>query len=528
MSEGGNIIRIIGGKSEWIAEESMDLVATKDELVLSAAKQVNLIGDAEGVLHKGYDWKEGEEEKDFPTAYWSYDYEGYNGVKGDTNHSFRTTLEKTVYFQLNVNDRVPLGTVIIFQLFDYDTGLFMDWVNPDDKEFGGKEIKKSAEVREVNGKKRITIELLLPYDWKKEIAEDRGPARDGCLDFYWKWKYDGTNWSSDSKKLHLSVYPSDYRLRIKPAYRNIHVLPEIYSHAGDIISFALNELPDGKIEKFVVIKVRTTTTFKFLQDIDNFKREVYTESINLKKNTLESVSYSVEEVDHFFKMKNGSKQIYIDEEIIKTPVIKGTSIAYYNSAKQVLNFGKKAANAFDQLMILDEMRNMIPELSHNEKFNMPSLSTFVGFVPGAQVVAFGVAVIEWITMDMIKEMDEWVDEQMWIWWQNVKTKGLEAVKSEITPNFAQSNNWIKEKRFDYIEVSQSILNKIMKGEFKQLEEVRSANDLDFKERTHTIVTYRIEEPEIEDYYDIVDCIFINEEIEEEEGFNASDYLPSFK
>lgn len=44
---------------------------------------------------------------------------------------------------------------------------------------------------------------------------------------------------------------------------------------------------------------------------------------------------------------------------------------------------------------------------------MPSLSTYIGFIPGAQVIAFGVGVLEWISADMLREMDEMVDEQMW-------------------------------------------------------------------------------------------------------------------
>ncbi|MFV0530037.1 MAG: hypothetical protein ACK5MD_01175, partial [Flavobacteriales bacterium] len=176
---GGDYIETTGGSTKIYAAEDIEN---------SSAMHFAQTGDADGVVYGVNEDapKINNEEKDFPTGHWSYDYEGEQTIPGDSNHLFRTTLEKTVYFQLNVNTTVPTGTIIQFQLYDYDTGLFMDFINPDDKEFGGKEVFRSGTVREIDGKKRITIELYLENSWKKEIAEDKGPARDGCLDFYWK------------------------------------------------------------------------------------------------------------------------------------------------------------------------------------------------------------------------------------------------------------------------------------------------------------------------------------------------------
>lgn len=500
----GEIIRIITNKSAWISENNFDMISKEEDVTFSSLKEVTINGKNDGQFFGEYNFtEEHSNEKDFPTAYWSYDFEGKKRVSGDSNHKFRTTLEKTVYFQIDVNDRIPIGTTLQFKLYDYDTGLFMDWVNPDDDEFDGKEVIKTAVVREVDGKKRITIELFLELKWKKEIAEDKGSFRDGCLDFHWKWEYDNTDWNSES--VILSVYPSDIRLRIKPALDiKQNGLPEMYSRLGDFLSFAIDQLSDGKIEKFVLIKIRATTTFSSIENINKFKKEIYTESISLKTNTLESASYEVIDVENFFTVRDDIKKIFVEEKVIKVPVAKGSNIAVFNSLKKTINFGKSAAEIFGHIQVLNEMRNMIPELSGNGKFNMPSLSIFIGFIPGAQVLAFGVEVIGWIVADMYKEMEAMVDEQMWITWQNTKTKGLEQAKGFLY------TDWATKKRFDKIFIDQTTLNNLLKGKYKKIQELRDESyKLNPAEPNYTIFTYRVIEEEIDDYFDVVDCIFTN-------------------
>lgn len=129
-------------------------------------------------------------------------------------------------------------------------------------------------------------------------------------------------------------------------------------------AFAIGESPTGKIKDFIEIKLRTTKTFEFLEDINKFKSEIYTERINLDRNTLESFSYEVQEVQHYFKVTEGGKQIFVESNTEKIPVPKGTETAYDNSLKKTWNFVKKGTGVIDKIMILDEMRNMIPSLSN--------------------------------------------------------------------------------------------------------------------------------------------------------------------
>lgn len=507
----GTISRIITNQSLWNATNELDIISKDNDVIFSSISKVSIDGSEQGHEIGNYDYKEADNPiiKDFPYGWWTYDFDGKKRVEHDkrNNTGFRSSLEKKVFFQLDVHDRIPIGTVIQFQLYDYDTGLFMDWVNPDDDEFGGKQIFRTAEVRELEGKKRITVELFLDPNWREDIVKDKGPFRDGCLDFYWKWTYENTDWNSEQVILH--VYPSEIKLRVKPAINDHNYpLPEIYSHKGDLMVFAIGQLPDMKVEKFVSLKIRVSTKIDFYKDLDWIKKEIYTEVINLRNNTIESAHYTVEEANHFFKINEDITQYYVENKVTKVPVAKGSDIAYYNSVKKVLKYGKQAAEVFDKIQILDEMRNMIPELSNNGKFNMPSLSTFVGFVPALGPIAFGVAVMGWVAQDIINDMNEFIDEYAWKDWQKAKIQGLQAARS-----FAK-NPWAKDKQgFQFESVSHSTLNSLLKGKFNKFEDLVLENSKDASQKTHTVFSYRIVDEELDTYYDIIDCIIINDENE---------------
>ncbi|RRJ92299.1 hypothetical protein EG240_03750 [Paenimyroides tangerinum] len=285
-------------------------------------------------------------------------------------------------------------------------------------------------------------------------------------------------------------------------------MPEIFSKVGDVILFAIDELPDGTTKTFKVIKIRTTTAFKSIEGINQLKKTIYTESIDLDTNTLNSFSYHVESVEHFYKIKNNATQIYIDEIVFEIPIERGTRMIMFNYLKKGIKFGTKVADVFDKIQVYKEMINMIPELSDNKKFNMPSLSTLVGlysFIPGAQMLAFGLGLAEVIIKDQLAEVDYVIEQSMWVNWQNVKTKGLEADKK-----FVNNDGWAETKSFLYFSVSNNLLDQILKGNIMNIDDLKDQVHGESDTKTHTIFTYRVEENEIDDFYDVVDCIFLNE------------------
>ena len=103
---------------------------------------------------------------------------------------------------------------------------------------------------------------------------------------------------------------------------------------------------------------------------------------------------------------------------------------------------------------------------------MPSLSTFVGFVPQLTVFAFGVEVIGWMVKGSLKESNDIVDESMWADWQNAKAKGLKNAQNFI------SSYWAIDKEFRFIYVSKEMLDNLLKGKFKTKDEFIKLNNMD--------------------------------------------------
>lgn len=443
-----------------------------------------------------------EPEKAF-SGWWSPDYEGMLNIPEQDANWPKAYLEETVYFQLNVSENIPVGTSITFQLWDKDNP-FQDLTIFDDSKFDGKSIFKTVMVREVNGQHRITIELYLKPKWHIDIKKDLKGSINGCLEFYWTWKYHNTYWNS--KNNILDIYPSKTTLFIKPAISDKRYgLPEIYSNDGSTIVYAIEKLPEGTVKKFSMIKLRTITTFKFQTDINKFKREIYTEAINLDTNKLESVNYEVEEMTSFFNTRKDATKLYLDEDIIEIPIEARGKLAVKNFGSKVIKFAKEAAKVYEQIEILKEMKEMIPELSSNEKFNMPSLSTFVGFVPQLAVFAFGVEVIGWMVAGSLKEANDVVEESILADWQNAKAKGLKDAQ-----NFIQ-RPWPMANGFKFIKISKNILNKLLKGEIKTLEELENIKinegQNEFSEEC-TIFYIEKYDKEIDTYITTIDSIFI--------------------
>ena len=331
---------------------------------------------------------------------------------------------------------------------------------------------------------------------------NQGTLRDSDLDLYWLWEFKDKEYNSED--FQLSVYPSKTTLRLKPAInKEGYNLPEIYSHTGDIILYAIDQTPAGKITKFVSIKIRNTKKYKFKKDLDKFIKEIYTENINLKTNNLENASYKIEEVNHYFKFKDDATKIYIEEELIQKPVLKGTTLARYNSIAKTWNFVKKAPDLFDNLDILEQMRQMIPELSYNNEFNMPSLSTFVGFIPALRVYTFVFSLAEYLLLEQTEEQNKIINESFWLEWQNTKRQGIEKVLAFINTPWADKNG------FKNVFVSQHILENLLKGKYKNYDDFFEASYVKDEEKNYVVIIYRIENEKIDTITDIVDCVILN-------------------
>lgn len=101
---------------------------------------------------------------------------------------------------------------------------------------------------------------------------------------------------------------------------------------------------------------------------------------------------------------------------------------------------------------------------------MPSLSTFMGLVLQLAAYSFGVEVIGWMVAGLLKEVDEIVDESMRADWQNAKGKGLRYAQ-----DFMQ-NPWAIKNGFKNVQLSKEMINKLLKGEIKNLEQLKEVRE----------------------------------------------------
>ncbi|MDO3387490.1 hypothetical protein QWI17_16730, partial [Gilvimarinus sp. SDUM040013] len=137
-------------------------------------------------------------------------------------------------------------------------------------------------------------------------------------------------------------------------------------------------------------------------------------------------------------------------------------IISYNSINKVLKYGRNANLVYGSYQLLTEMKEMIPVISENGEFNKPSLSSFVGMIPISAPLAFGFAVLEWISMDIVKEFDDMYEELKIIKLENAKRSGLTQVRNLL--HFGRETDY---KDYEFIkDVPQITIDKLLKGEIK--------------------------------------------------------------
>jgi len=513
MSQGGKITRIILGESNWTSKGDMNIIATKGNVTFSAVKKVNFHGVEEGVHVGDYDWQE-ESDKFFATGWYTYDYEGEKYLKRDSRGP-KAHLDETIYFHLNVSNKVPTGTEIVFQLWDFDMFLFHDCFNPDDDEFNGKKVFIKGKVREVNEKKRITIELLLDPAWSDDIAVEKGILTDGCLDFYWKWNYNGIEWNSE--RFLLRVYFSEKTLIIKPAYQG-YGFPEIRTADGNIVVFSpgiglideSSTLLESEIEEIknkieskiwgsvgeVIQKYRDklqhTIAVQQLEKgylVNNlgkleFSRRIYTQPVFDNSGKL----YVIKKAANFGYRKGGKKV-----------TTKGISqLDYFKD----VGFFNKAANASRDLVSIFGFSDVV-----NFAMDEHPETIMIGFAPADFLLAV-------VAPELRKSIEESWDTVVFDLAEKAKDKGLQGLDEFLQSSVGQ------EKRYDFAKtrISQATLNKLLKGEFKTLEELKLSEEklrttidsFEYQSKLiYTIFHYIKNGPTKEQDLTLIDTIFIN-------------------
>ncbi|WP_428229309.1 hypothetical protein [Flavobacterium sp.] len=444
------------------------------------------------------------------SGWWSPDYEGISNIPEQDSNWPKAYLEETVYFQLNVSDSIPVGTSITFQLWDKNTP-FKDLTIFDNPEFDGKMVFKTAMVREVNGQHRITIELYLNPKWHIDIKEDEKGSINSCLEFYWTWKYHNTYWKSNNNI--LDVYRSKTTLFIKPAYEGYN-FPEIRTSDGDIVVFSkgiglehepskelenqLNTIADNiKSELYGDVReammkysdnMRHTIAVRQLKRghlVNNmgkieFSRKIYTKPVYDNSGEL----YEVTKAGNFGYRKDG-----------KLVTTKGISQLDY--FKEVGTFNTIAKASKELLRIFDFASDVISfTMDENPKTIM------TGFAPLDFLVAM---VSPSITESIIASWDSPVYELA----EKAKDRGIKGIN-----DFMLLTSSGKEQRYGYniLDINQMVLNKLLAGEIKTIEQLRELKYTEKQSKPSTIYTLfytEVYDQDLEKYITTIDSIIIN-------------------
>jgi hypothetical protein len=549
-------IRIVGGSIIKTSKGQTIIESLEGNYSSIAGKQNNWDGGENGNTHHEYvapekkilEKKPIDETRSFISAWWSKDYQGNNRVKYDNkdNTGSRAELEDTVYFQLRVNKKIPLGTKIKFKLWDHDWSAFMSvflpGVNIDDDDFGieGKELFKMGTVKDVGDPEynRITLKLHLIPEWKEQLEADKGKFKDGCLDFFWKWEYQNTQWHSE--KVILSVY-YNRNLFIKEAYPSKYMFPEVIdSQTGDFIVFLKNEAGDvvgninSKVDHFYAVRITVTGKYEFEGHTNKVTKKLYEEKINL--HTGKSSNKKIFEVKELvaFKAKNTATITKLESTTV-TPIKKKFSDYYnaYDIGKYGIKGLQEAMNVFGYIDLFNDASDALAGkglatydaiglgtataeqatkvamaqeaklgLMTAEEIAMMSLPEWVS------LVTFGLAVFEeTISKPFVAQVMQDIEETMFEKMERVKRGGLKDVDLLLTLDKNVANYY--ELVYN---IPQQKHNEVFVGKIKTKEELKKDNAMyhsinpGAKTYTYLLALIETEEQGVNDYN--IDTIFI--------------------
>lgn len=501
---GGNATYIVRGTTKEFANEIE--INSNGRIGYNAPKYTYGDPEARPIIE--------EPQKAF-SGWWSPDYEGIRNIPDQDYKWPKAYLEETVYFQLNVSDSIPVGTSITFQLWDKDNP-FNDLTIFDDAKFDGKRVYKTAMVREVNGQHRITIELYLNPNWHNDIVKDKKLSPNGCLEFYWTWKYHNTYWKS--KNNILDVYPSKTTLFIKPAYEG-YGFPEIRSANGEIIVFSAGivatEEPSRELENVmdkICENIKNNAMFDLREEMVKYSDKLrYSIAIKqLKKGNL---------VNNMGKLEY-SRRIYtkpvFDNEGKLYEITQAVNFGYKKEGKVVTTKGISQLDYFKQVGV----RNALLKNAEKLNFIINSIDTIKFGMDGKMEILTTMFVpLDFLNAVIYPSISKPIEEV----WDNIVAYDVEKAKDNGLRGIyqlANSEDFNRDKYGDYryIEINQDMLNKLLEGKYKTFEELqknliqlrKTIDKYEYQEELiYTILYYKKNDENEDKLMTYIETIFIN-------------------
>lgn len=465
---GGNYTKITGGKHIIHSEESIEF---------NSLKKIYEKGEKKGILHGDFEERPVTEGEFIIDGEWL----DKNGKAIDMNKSPHTKIGEIIFFKVKTKD-IPKDTALSFELWEsdgisiktvlgtlIDTRAFDDFVPLQGEKAGAMAVTANIDK---DGYAIFSVELTEYFE--QYIKDDSG----AFIELYFIARYFGHEFAylpRDTSK-YLKVGHSDRTIFIKPADEK-YKLPEFLDSVGNFIVFLANESGavagnfDSTIQYFHTVKVRVLKDYSYHSNFSAITKKIYKQTYNMSTGLSTHLDLFEETEKVEFRIRKNSKQIFKEEEYNKN--VKKRIADYFN----VNDIGKTGLNGVQKsLEILGYLDywNDVQSIAKGEK--VPGYDAIGVVVNTAEIAAqaagspikipmlanaamFGLAVFEaTIVAGVIRDMDEFVENAMTIELENAKLKGLEGVRKLF-----DSNKWISDNYSLERNISQEIVNEILKG-----------------------------------------------------------------
>ncbi|AWK06586.1 hypothetical protein HYN56_21080 [Flavobacterium crocinum] len=447
---------------------------------------------------------------------WTSDYEGMRNLEKDTTKPM-SNLGETVYFQLTVSNDIPIGTNITFKLWDEDFGDILNWFLSDDDTFDGKKVYRNAVVREVNGTHKMTIKLFLNPKWYDDLVADLGRFKNGCLDFYWTWEYNGKPWTSNTNI--LNVYPSKTTLFIKPAYEG-YGFPELRTADGQLIVFSAGIVatkePSKELENImdtILDDIKNNAIADVREKVVKFSDKLrYSIAIKkLKKGYLANNLGKIE-----FSRRLYTKPVF-DNSGKLYEITQAANFGYIKEGKLVTTKGISQLDYFREIGV----RNAILKNAEKLDYILQALDLlrFAMDEKKIETITTMFAPLDFLNAIVYPSISKPIEEL----WDNIVVHDVENAKDNGLRGIyklVNSEDFNREKYGDYqyIEINQDMLNKLLEGKYKTFEELKK-NQIRLRETVdkyeyqegllYTILYYKKIDDNLDKPMTYIETIFIN-------------------
>jgi|UPI0006480DBF hypothetical protein len=535
---GGNNIKITHGKH---------FIHSEDSIEFSSLKKIYDSGNTNGIIHGDFEEREIIEGEFIIDGEWL----DKNGKPFDTNKTPHAKIGDEVYFRVKTKD-IPIDTPLRFELWEsdgitistvigtiFDSRMFDDFVPLHATEGGAIDVTAN-----IDKDGYATFSLDLTEYFEGLIKDDSG----SYIELYFIARYIGYDVAylpRDAKK-YLKVGYSDRTLYLQSAAENSQYgLPEFRTADGDILIFSGNvqkvgdsSFPQEEEEKSFGDRVEEKVKEHIEEKIDEKKEETIKDLLEKSRNAIavhqlkmkklafndgvvrtRSRLYSTTSFDNAgeeFTVQRASNYGFRNRATGEVVTSRGISqLDYFRETNIYSKAAKVGLHVLECLAFLD----LAKFLSGNgEQGQLPGPIPALDFVIGLMLED---------TKEQIKNM---VDEAISVTLETAKNLGIKGIKEFISLNandlsFSTGNvQDSKLKKYQTIDVSQTILEDILTGKIRKIETLRNRvenqnkidrdNVLNGKTQVYTsslkyLVLYRREnDDKINDFVNIIETIFL--------------------